>query len=89
MTAEKTPMETLTLTPDDELLMLDIPITFRDPTVKELYLVQYPDKIGNDDWTEHMLTNHGDTAHLVAFEHLGSKVWKVKSLTLEVELVAQ
>lgn len=45
-------METLTITPNDELLMLDVPIALREPTVKELYLVQYPNKIGEDAWTE-------------------------------------
>jgi len=89
MTAEKTPMETLTITPNDELLMLDVPIALREPTVKELYLVQYPNKIGEDAWTENVLVNDNHTAHLVAFEHQGSKVWKVKRVTLEAELVAE
>jgi len=81
-------METLTLKPDDEISMLDIPIALREPTVKGLYLVQYPDSIEADVWTENVLINDKDTAHLVAFEHQGSKVWKVNRVILEAELVA-
>lgn len=81
-------MTQIELKPDDEISMLDIPIALRDPTGKELYLVQYPDKIENDVWTENVLVNDKDTAHLVAFEHQGSKVWKVNRMVVEAELVA-